>query len=99
MFAVTDAMAIGVLQAARERGLRVPEDVAVVGIDDVEWSAHAIQRLTSVRIPKERIGGLAAERLLALVNGRRPRPTVIFVPGDLVVRESCDGRRLTRAPA
>ncbi|MBM3451218.1 MAG: LacI family transcriptional regulator, partial [Armatimonadetes bacterium] len=40
-------MAIGVLQAARERGLRVPEDVAVVGIDDVEWSAHAIQRLTS----------------------------------------------------
>ena len=89
VFAVTDAMAIGALRAARERGHRVPGDLAVVGMDDIEVSAYTEPPLTTVRVAKEEMGRLAAERLIALIEGEHPTPTVRSVTGELIIRESC----------
>jgi DNA-binding LacI/PurR family transcriptional regulator len=86
---VTDTMAIGAMRAAHELGRRVPEDVAVVGMDDIELSAHTNPPLTTVRVPKEEMGRLAAERLIALSRGQQPTPSVLMLSGTLVVRRSC----------
>jgi DNA-binding LacI/PurR family transcriptional regulator len=91
LFAVTDAMALGALRAARERGRRVPDDLAVVGMDDIELSAYTDPPLTTVRVAKEEMGRLAAERLIALIEGGGERPAVSMVAGELVVRGSCGG--------
>ena len=69
LFAVTDAMAIGALRAARERGARVPEDWPWSGMDDIELSGYFDPPLTTVRVAKEEMGRLAAERLIALIEG------------------------------
>lgn len=93
VFAVTDAMAIGALRAARERKLRVPEDLAVVGMDDIELAAYTEPPLTTVRVPKEEMGRIAAERLIALIEGAGGEPSIVSVPGELVVRESCGAKQ------
>lgn len=95
VFAVNDAMALGVMRAARERGLRVPEDLAVVGFDDISMAESAHPPLTTVRIAKEMMGELAARRLLELLAGpRNPQgdrgmPVKSVVGTTLVVRASC----------
>jgi len=89
LFAVTDAMAIGALRAARERGVPVPEGLAVVGMDDIEVSAYTDPPLTTVHVAKDAMGRLAAERLLGLVEGDGTRWMVPAVTGELVVRRSC----------
>lgn len=97
LFAVTDAMAIGALRAARERGLRVPDDLAVVGMDDVELSAYTDPPLTTVRIEKEAMGRLAAEWLIALIDGTAAARAAAEVPIELIVRGTC-GAVVTTAP-
>jgi DNA-binding LacI/PurR family transcriptional regulator len=91
LFAVTDAMAIGALRAARERGLRVPEELAVVGMDDIELSAYTDPPLTTVRIEKEAMGRLAADWLIALIEGTAAAHAVAEVPIQLIVRGTCGG--------
>ncbi len=71
IFAASDTQAIGVLQAAHERGLRVPADLAIVGFDDIE--AAEFVGLTTIRQPLEESGRVAVELLRArLANGTRP---------------------------
>ena len=97
IFAVNDAMALGVIRAAREQGLRVPEDLAVVGFDDISMAESAHPPLTTVRIAKELMGEIAARRLLELIveergehGGRRTEiPVKTIVGTTLVVRSSC----------
>jgi len=95
VFAVNDAMALGVIRAAREVGLRVPEDLAVVGFDDISMAESAHPPLTTVRIAKETMGELAARRLLELIGEERgPErrdavPVKSVVGTSLVVRASC----------
>jgi LacI family transcriptional regulator, repressor for deo operon, udp, cdd, tsx, nupC, and nupG len=98
LFAVTDAMAIGALRAARERGVRVPAQLAVVGMDDIEMSAYTDPPLTTVRIGKDAMGRLAADWLIALIEREtdgRPGPSV---PAELIVRASCGGPAAQRDP-
>jgi DNA-binding LacI/PurR family transcriptional regulator len=97
LFAVTDAMAIGALRAARERGVRVPEALAVVGMDDIELSAYTDPPLTTVRIEKEAMGRLAAEWLITLIEGTGTARAVAGVPIELIVRGTC-GAVATTAP-
>lgn len=77
IFAGNDQMAYGVLTAAGQRGVRVPQDVAVVGFDDIPLSAHVRPELTTVRQPFFEMGQCATELLLALAD-----------PGDLASRRS-----------
>lgn len=87
-FVYNDAAAIGLLRALLDAGLRVPEDVALVGFDDIQRAAYAPVPLTTVRQPTETIGRLAVETLLRRVGRQPVEPRVVLTP-ELVIRESC----------
>ena len=83
--AYDDLAAVEVLRAADKAGLRVPDDVSVIGINDIPFCAYTNPPLTSVAQPKQQLGALAVEVLLnSDAHGARVRP----LPGSLVVRES-----------
>ena len=71
IFAFNDNIAIGALRVARERGLRVPEDLSVVGFDDSEQAAIVTPALTTVRQPLAEMGRMAVSLLLRLIEGQR----------------------------
>jgi len=78
VFAASDLMGIGVLRALREAGRRVPEDVAVVGFDDVQAARYADPPLTTVRQPIAEIGRRLARQLLRLAGGEAIEPAVVL---------------------
>lgn len=84
IFAASDTQAMGVLEAARERGLNVPSDMAVVGFDDIEIASYL--GLTTVRQPLFESGVRGVELLLETVNTPPPSPRRILLPIELVVR-------------
>ncbi|MDV6375464.1 LacI family DNA-binding transcriptional regulator [Deinococcus arenicola] len=86
VFVAGDLMAAGVLRALHQRGLRVPEAVAVVGFDDAAIASLLYPRLTSIRQPARAMGTAAAELSLRLLGGHRTEP--ITFPPELVRRES-----------
>lgn len=85
--ACNDAMAVGVLAALQERGLRVPDDVALVGFDDIVSARHL--GLTSVRIPMRELGRTAGAVAVQLATDVKPASELIVMPTELVVRRSC----------
>ena len=88
IFAHNDLSAAGAMQALREAGLRVPEDVAVVGFDDIPLAAHTEPPLTTVHQPMREMGETAARMLLAHFDGSPlPKPPTI-IPTTLIVRGS-----------
>lgn len=82
-----DLLAIGCLQEARARRLTVPTDLSIVGIDDVDMSAYLTPSLTTVHIPTGRIGQMAAEMVVSLLENGEAR-THVDLPIELVVRRS-----------
>jgi LacI family transcriptional regulator len=94
VFCANDLLALGVLQGLIAGGLRVPEDVALVGYDDIDFAAAAAVPLSSVRQPREQLGRTAAQLLLEEANdgGTHQHRHVVFQP-ELVVRQSSDHRR------
>jgi len=87
LFAYNDLSAIGALRALRDSGLRVPEDVSVIGFDDINSAAFQIPSLTTVRQPLDKMGALAGEVLLQRIQGG-PNPLEVMVDPELIVRES-----------
>ncbi len=88
IFACNDLMAMGVLRAARESGVRVPAELSVIGFDDIYLAAYTSPTLSTVRLPKREMGRLAAHMLLERIhNPARPRAQRI-VELELIVRES-----------
>jgi DNA-binding LacI/PurR family transcriptional regulator len=90
LFAFNDVSAMGAIRAFRDAGLRVPEDLSVIGFDDVQAAAYLSPRLTTVRQPLRQMGELAAMHLLQKIstNGAQNYPSEILVEPELVVRES-----------
>jgi LacI family transcriptional regulator len=90
LFAFNDISAIGAIQALRESGRRVPEDVSVIGFDDIQSAAYQNPGLTTVRQPLRQMGVIAAETLLERINSpRQPDyPKEIVVKPELIVRAS-----------
>jgi LacI family transcriptional regulator len=90
LFAFNDISAIGAIRALREAGRRVPEDVSVVGFDDIQSAAFQNPGLTTVRQPLREMGVIAAETLLRRINAaaKTPYPKTITVEPELIVRES-----------
>ncbi len=84
----TDENATGIMDVLTAAGLRLPQDQALVGFDDLRSSSYLVPRLTTVRQPMEMIGRTAAETLLAALRGE-PVTGPILVPTSLIVRESC----------
>jgi LacI family transcriptional regulator len=92
VFIASDTMAMGALQAIREAGLTVPDDIALVGFDDLPHATMVDPPLTTVRQPIRRMGVLAVEMLIdGLENGAEP-PRHIVLPAELVIRNSCGSR-------
>ena len=91
VFAVTDVLALGVISAARERGLQIPRDLSVVGMDDIELAAMTDPALTTVRVPKEKMGRRAARILLDLIGGREAEQKTTVFPNTLIDRGTTGG--------
>jgi DNA-binding LacI/PurR family transcriptional regulator len=86
LVAASDLIAIGAMGVLKERGYRVPEDVSVVGYDDVEPAAHSFPPLTTVRQPIDLGGVQLVDSLLRTMAGEKPQPALL--PTTLVLRES-----------
>ena len=87
IFAANDEMALGVMQSLMRRGIRIPEDIAIVGYDDIDFAAAAIVPLTSVRQPSFEMGSRAAELLVQKLGGDDSAESSRFLP-ELIVRQS-----------
>ena len=83
-----DFQAMGTYQAARRAGRRIPEDLSVVGFDDLQFAAWSVPPLTTVRQPLARMGATAAELVLALAAGEQPEQPRVELATTLIVRES-----------
>jgi LacI family transcriptional regulator len=88
---VNDLVALGLLQQCVAMGVRVPEELALVGYDDIEFAASAGVPITSMRQPRERMGAIAVDLLLAEIDGAPERSRIVLQP-ELVVRESSASR-------
>ncbi len=100
IFAFNDVSAIGATRALHEAGLRVPQDVSVVGFDDVQSAAFQNPALTTVRQPLRTMGMLAAEAIVRqiLTPAERPSSRQVMVDPELVVRESTGPPQAGRKP-
>ncbi len=87
IFALNDRMAIGVVRAATARGMRVPEQLSVVGFDDIALATLLTPQLTTVRQPGYLLGETAAETLFALLDPQLTTPSAI-IPTELIIRGS-----------
>jgi LacI family transcriptional regulator len=88
VFASNDRLAIGAMRAAVERGLRVPDDISMVGVDDIEMAPFLTPPLTTVRQRLADVATLGTKILLDLVRGAEPSETQVVFEPELVVRES-----------
>jgi DNA-binding LacI/PurR family transcriptional regulator len=88
LFAYNDMSAIGAIRAIQEQGLRVPQDISVMGFDDIPGAAFYTPSLTTVQQPLNRMGEVAAEVLLERIEGKKEYPSEIAIEPALVVRES-----------
>lgn len=90
IFAANDESAIGLLSGLRQHGLACPQDISVVGFDDLEVAPHYWPPLTTIRQPRETLGRMAAETLIDLIEGehRATTPLRIVLSSELIVRGS-----------
>jgi LacI family transcriptional regulator len=88
VFAGSDETALGVIEAARTRGLRVPEDLSVVGFDDTPVARLAAPPLTTVRQPLREMGAVAVRTALRLAAGEKASSHHVELATELVVRQS-----------
>ncbi len=85
-----DTVAIGAIDAIHEAGLKVPDDVAIVGFDDLDVAVQSDPPLTTIRHSVQRVGEVAAQLLIDLIEGKVQAPHHIVLPTELVVRQSSD---------
>jgi DNA-binding LacI/PurR family transcriptional regulator len=88
LFGYNDSSAIGAIRAIHEAGLRVPEDISVVGFDDIQGAAYCNPALTTVRQPLEKMGEIAARSLLDRIENRKAYVPEIAIEPEFVVRKS-----------
>lgn len=90
VFVSSDVQAMGVLEAAAERGVRIPDDIALVSYDDIELAQHL--ELSTMRQPMHAMGMLALEKIIARLRSPEAPPTLETFTPELVVRSSCGAR-------
>jgi len=95
IFGGNDSLALGALRWALEHSLRVPEDLAIVGMDNIQYAEYAAVPLTTVNYAAETVTRMAVDRLMRLIasGDQLPEPRVTQIDPDLVVRESTQPRR------
>ncbi|WP_339194427.1 LacI family DNA-binding transcriptional regulator [Aeribacillus sp. FSL W8-0870] len=88
IFASNDMMAIGAMQTIHFMGMKIPDDVALMGFDDIEFAKLTFPALTTVRVDKKKMGGLAVSKLFALLNGEDFGMKKTILPSEVIVRKS-----------
>jgi DNA-binding LacI/PurR family transcriptional regulator len=83
-----DIAAIGAIRAFRDRGIRVPEDVSIIGFDDIQAAAYFYPSLTTIRQPMHSMGSTAARTLLEWLRSKKVPPSQVTVLPELIIRES-----------
>src|SRR5438093_1146764 len=98
VFCGNDLIALGVIQALESAGVRVPEDVAVVGYDDIHIASLSKPALTTVRQPLKEMGRTLVEKLLSLIETGHvfEQPRHLVFPMELVIRDSCGAGKSTQ---
>ena len=89
LFVASDEMALETIQVAQAKGVRVPEELSIVGFDDNPIAAHARVPLTTVRQPLAEMGRIALETLHQFLTGKKKSPTKLLLSTELVERQSC----------
>lgn len=97
-FCMNDVTAIGALKAIHEKGLRVPQDISVISMDDIETAQFVSPMLTTVHIPIEEMGAMTAKMLIDRISGGHRLPLKLILPYHLVRRESCGPARKESRP-
>ncbi len=93
VFAQTDLMALGAIQALKDMGLKVPQDVSVLGYDDIEPGRFIPPALTTIRQPREELAQLACNRLVELMKNYDDAAEHEVLEPELIIRESCSFRK------
>jgi DNA-binding LacI/PurR family transcriptional regulator len=88
IFATTDWMALGAIEAIEDAGLQVPQDISIVGLDDIVVSAHIRPPLTTVAIPKSQLAFAATELLFHLIDKKSDIPLRRLIEPSLIIRKS-----------
>ncbi|XJZ27965.1 LacI family DNA-binding transcriptional regulator [Bacillota bacterium Lsc_1132] len=91
IFAANDEMAMGAIKAIKTKGMKVPEDISIIGFDDVKFSAIFEPGITTIAQPAFEIGTNAMELLLKLINKEELQRDQIILDDQLIIRESCKG--------
>jgi LacI family transcriptional regulator len=89
IFASNDLSAFGAMDAARECGFSIPEDISIIGFDDIPQASLVFPKLTTVRQPLEQMGVMAVKMLLERIEGQSCFPQRVTLPTQLIIRDSC----------
>jgi LacI family transcriptional regulator, purine nucleotide synthesis repressor len=89
VFVSNDLMAVGAINACRQYGYRIPEDMSIIGFDDMEFSKYLIPSLTTVRKSRRTMGEQGALMLMKLLSNRQIESKMIKLEAELILRESC----------
>ncbi|TVX98591.1 LacI family DNA-binding transcriptional regulator [Paenibacillus cremeus] len=90
IFSTNNMMTLEIIEGIQELGLRMPEDIAIIGYDETPWSRHLSPPLTTINQPAYEMGRLAAEGLIRLIRAsRQPRPKTVTLVPDIIIRRSC----------
>ena len=95
VFTATNFVTLGVIRAIRELGILVPDDLALVGFDDLPWADELFIPYTAVAQPTYEIGTRAVQLLLERINGLSDHPRLVKLPVQLVIRASCGSKQKT----
>ncbi|MFD0693102.1 LacI family DNA-binding transcriptional regulator [Paenibacillus sp. GCM10027628] len=93
IFSASDQLAIPAMRAVIENGLRIPEDIAFVSMDNIDFAQYTTPPLSSVHVPKVEIGTTAASTLLDMLQGEQPLLSKVLLPHKLIVRQSSTYKR------
>ena len=88
IFAIDDAFAFGAMRAIKQFNLKIPDDISIIGFDDIEMASHMYPALTTMHVDREKMGMLAAKRMLDLIQGKEIEKNKIIIKPRLVKRES-----------
>jgi LacI family transcriptional regulator len=89
VFASSDPVAIGAMRAAKDRGLNIPNDLAIIGFDNIPWTQNLDVPLTTVNIHKAQLGVQAGRRMLELLENPLLPPVTVRIANELLIRSSC----------
>jgi LacI family transcriptional regulator len=89
VFVSSDTVAVGAVHSAKRAGLRIPDDLALVGFDDIPMAVYQAPPLTTVRLPAYGLGWAAADLLVRLIGQERVNERTVLLEAELIVRASC----------